>query len=159
MRWAGLVAALLILAAGQGNAAVENNSPAIRPRCLSSLVPLNRSWGEERNVNINREFNDYAAIYLDAASADCKETSATTLSQKLDGTLRFADAGGTVRTAAGLEVHPFHNWLWGAAITHTYSAALELRYNGLPLREDLLERTRDIFETISDRQDPACAVP
>src|SRR5262249_4416118 len=120
---------------------------------------LNRSWEEERNADINQEFNDYAAIYLDAASVDCKDVAVSTLDQKLEGTLRFADAGGTVKTAAGLEVHPFHNWLWGAAITHLYAASLELRHSGLAPREDLLERTREIFETIPDRQDPNCAVP
>src|SRR5262249_49591618 len=143
-----LVATSLMLTPMQASAGAVVDSVPIRPRCLSSLVPLNRSWGEERNADINQEFNDYAAIYLDAASVDCKDVAVSRLDKKLEGILRFADAGERVKTAAGFEVHPFHNWLWGAAITHLYAASLELRHSGLAPREDLLERTREIFETI-----------
>jgi hypothetical protein len=123
--WRMTAVILLITAVGHllcGSVAagdqMASRKPGRRPVCLSSIVPLNRSWEEERNANINQEFNDYAAIYLDSFSTDCKAAAATTLAQKLEGTLRFADGGGTVKTMAGLEVHPFHNWLWGAAITH-----------------------------------------
>ena len=58
-------------------------------------------WNRKRDVEINREFNDYAGIYLDSASAECKEIAAKALIVKLEGTLNFADAGGTVMSPQG----------------------------------------------------------
>jgi hypothetical protein len=56
----------------------------------------------------------------------------------------------------GLNVHPFHNWLWGAAVSHLFAAALELKLNGVALPEDLLARARDAFVKIPVPQDPGC---
>ena len=114
---------------------------------------------QERDVDINQEFNDYAGIYLDSVSAECKQVAAKALIVKLEGTLNFADAGGTVMSAPGTVVHPFHNWLWGAAMTHIFAAAMELRYNGVSFPDKALLRARDAFSTILDTQDPGCAVP
>ena len=108
-----------------------SGDPVGHSRCLSRAVPLHRSLEQERDVDINREFNDYAGIYLDSVSAECKEIAAKALIVKLEGTLNFADAGGTVMSPPGTVVHPFHNWLWGTAITHIFAAAMELRYNGV----------------------------
>jgi hypothetical protein len=134
-------------------------APATRSRCLSSNVPLDRSWDEERNADLNREFNDYAAIYLDSMSPDCKAVALAALNNKLEGTLNFADQGGTVTSPPGEEVHPFKNWLWGASVTHLFASALELQYDGLSLRSDLLERARDVYASIPDRQDANCGIP
>ena len=119
---------------------------------------MHRSWEQERGVDINQEFNDYAGIYLDSVSAECKQIAARALIGKLEGTLNFADGGGTVVSPPGMVVHPFHNWLWGAAITHMLAAAMELRYNGVSFPENALLRARDVFRTIPDTQDPGCAV-
>ncbi len=165
--WGCSLAWLMLLLAGtfdcQGIAAAQVSPPSDRltghSRCLSRAVPLHRSWEQESDVDINREFNDYAGIYLDSVSAECKQIAAKALIEKLEGTLDFADAGGTVMSPPGMVVHPFHNWLWGAAMTHMFAAAMELRYNGVSFPESALLRARDAFATIPDNQDPGCAVP
>jgi hypothetical protein len=89
-----LVTFLLVLwvnpfISGSGEAVAQSRPDPTpkRSHCLSSLVPLKRSWDEEQTVDINAEFNDYAAIYLDSASADCKAMAADTLAEKIKGTL------------------------------------------------------------------------
>jgi len=161
-----LVTFLLVLwvnpfISGSGEAVAQSRPDPTpkRSHCLSSLVPLKRSWDEEQTVDINAEFNDYAAIYLDSASADCKAMAADTLAEKIKGTLQFAEAGGNVITPFGTQTHPFHNWLWGAAITHLFAAALELRYSGLEVSSHLLDKVRDTFENIPDSQDHGCSNP
>jgi hypothetical protein len=154
---------LVKILAIQGFEAAQVSPPSGHPvghsRCLSRAVPLHRSLEQERDVDINQEFNDYAGIYLDSVSAECKQVAAKALIVKLEGTLNFADAGGTVMSAPGTVVHPFHNWLWGAAMTHIFAAAMELRYNGVSFPDKALLRARDAFSTILDTQDPGCAVP
>lgn len=85
--WGCLLAWLMLLLLGtlacQGIAAAEMSSPSdhltIHSRCLSRAVPLHRSWEQERDVDINQEFNDYAGIYLDSVSAECKQIAAKAL--------------------------------------------------------------------------------
>ena len=165
--WVGVLARFMLLLLGilacQGIATEQVSPASAHPagpsRCLSRAVPLHRSWEQERDADINQEFNDYAGIYLDSVSAECKQIAAKALFEKLEGTLGFADAGGTVISPPGMVVHPFHNWLWGTAMTHIFAAAMELRYNGVSFPESTLLRARDAFRTIPDNQDPGCAVP
>jgi len=130
-----LIPILLALALLGGPIAWADCS-ATRPTCYSQGVPTSQ------DADINREFNDFAAIYLDALGTEttgCRGTAADKLNHKIANTL---DAGGHYR-----------GWLAGDSVGHAFAAALELQYYGTPADDAVMTRMRDSFASIPDTQD------
>lgn len=112
--------------------AAATGCTATRPACYSQSVLI----GED--PDLNREFNDFAAIYLDALGTEttgCRAAAADKLNRKVAATL---DAGGDYR-----------GWLEGDSVGHAFAAALELQYHGTPADDAVMRRMRDSFEDIT----------
>jgi hypothetical protein len=127
--------------------------------CHCDSIPFDRSEAEERRVDLNLEFNDYAGVFLDSFDPLCRGRAVKAIQNKIFNTLSFSQSGGKVDSDFDLPLPPFQNWLAGTMVTHIFTSAVEYWPSATKIDERLLDGVVQHYAAIPDRQDPYCGIP